>query len=134
MIGVGHSLGGILHFLAAIERPEIYKQIILLDAPIISRLSSGGLWVLKTLKLIDRYSPSQMTRFRRNLWESREEALGHFAEKPKFAAFDPEVLRDYVEYGIVPGRAGPRAFFPAPRRGPDIPHHPAFAAGLSRKA
>lgn len=111
VVGVGHSLGGILHFLAAIERPEIYKQIILLDAPIISRLSSGGLWALKTLKLIDRYSPSQMTRFRRNLWESREEALEHFAEKAKFAAFDPEVLRDYVEYGIVPVEQGFELFF-----------------------
>lgn len=111
VIGIGHSLGGILHFLAAIERPEIYKQIILLDAPIISRLSSGGLRILKTLKLIDRYSPSQMTRFRRNSWESMEEALEHFAEKPKFAAFDPAVLRDYVEYGIVASEQGFELFF-----------------------
>jgi len=111
VVGVGHSLGGILHFLAAIERPDLYKQIILLDAPIISRLSSGGLWMLKTLKLIDRFSPSQMTRFRRNHWESREEALEHFREKPKFAAFDEDVLLDYVEYGLSHGEQGLTLFF-----------------------
>lgn len=110
-IGIGHSLGGILHFLAAIERPDLYKQIILLDAPIISRLSSGGLRVLKTLKLIDRYSPSQMTRFRRNHWDSMEEALEHFRAKPKFAAFDPDVLRDYVEHGLVADETGYGLFF-----------------------
>jgi pimeloyl-ACP methyl ester carboxylesterase len=135
VIGVGHSLGGILHFLAAIERPEIYKQIILLDAPIISRLSSSGLRILKTLKLIDRYSPSQMTRFRRNVWESREEALGHFAEKAKFAAFDPDVLRDYVEYGIIPGEQGLELFFERrveARIYRTIPHSlPAFRGRLS---
>ncbi len=40
IIGIGHSLGGILHFLVAAEKPELYKANILLDAPIISRLSS----------------------------------------------------------------------------------------------
>ena len=48
IIGVGHSLGGILHLLVAAQNPELYQQIILLDSPIISRLSSGGLWILIT--------------------------------------------------------------------------------------
>src|SRR5262245_9088496 len=43
IIGVGHSLGGILHLLVAFERPELYKSIVLLDAPIISRFSSQSL-------------------------------------------------------------------------------------------
>ena len=28
IIGVGHSLGGVLHFLVACEKPELYRQII----------------------------------------------------------------------------------------------------------
>ena len=111
IIGVGHSLGGVLHFLVAVERPEIYKQIILLDAPVISRLSSHGLRVLKITNLIDRYSPSQITRFRRNLWTSKQEAFEHFKKKPKFDAFDEDVLRDYVEYGTVKGEKGFELFF-----------------------
>src|SRR4028119_714162 len=42
VIGVGHSLGGILHFLVAVNNPELYKAIVLLDAPLISRLSGVG--------------------------------------------------------------------------------------------
>ena len=34
VIGLGHSLGGILHLLVAIEKPDLYTQIVLLDAPI----------------------------------------------------------------------------------------------------
>ena len=111
IIGVGHSLGGILHLLVAEENPELYQQIILLDAPIISRLSSRGLQILKLTKLVDRYSPSQITRFRRNLWQSKDEAFKHFRQKPKFAAFDEDVLRDYVEHGTVKGAKGFELFF-----------------------
>ncbi|MBK7707186.1 MAG: alpha/beta hydrolase [Acidobacteria bacterium] len=126
VIGVGHSLGGVLHLMVACERPELYRQIILLDAPIISRLSSHGLRILKLAKLIDRYSPSQMTRFRRNTWKSRDEAFDHFAAKPKFSAFDPDVLRDYIDYGTVETEKGIELFF-TPRVEAaiyrTIPHH-----------
>ena len=111
IIGIGHSLGGILHLLVAVEKPELYKQIILLDAPIISRFSSRSLHVLKITKLIDRYSPSKMTRFRRNRWQTKEEAFAHFKAKPKFADFDEDVLRDYVEHGLVKGENGFELFF-----------------------
>ncbi len=111
VIGLGHSLGGILHLLVSIEKPQLYKQIILLDAPIISRSSSSGIRVLKALNLMDRFSPSRMTRSRRNLWQSREEAYEHFKAKPKFAAFDDDMLRDYIEYGTVETDDGFRLFF-----------------------
>jgi pimeloyl-ACP methyl ester carboxylesterase len=111
IIGVGHSLGGILHFLVAVEKPEIYKAIILLDAPIISRLSSSSVRILKTLNLIDRFTPSQMTRFRRNLWQSKEEIFEHFKQKEKFAAFDKDVLRDYAEHGTIETKRGFELFF-----------------------
>jgi len=135
IIGVGHSLGGILHFLVAVENPELYKQIILLDAPIISRFSSHSLRILKLTKLIDRYSPSQMTKVRRNLWQSKQEAFEHFKKKPKFDAFDEDVLRDYVEHGTVETEKGFELFF-SPRVEAKIyrtiPHHlPAFRGKLN---
>lgn len=111
IIGVGHSLGGILHFLVAVEKPELYKSIILLDAPIISRLSSGGVRVFKMLNLIDRLTPSQTTRFRRNLWKSKEEFFEHFKEKQKFEAFDEAVLRDYAEHGTIETERGVELLF-----------------------
>ena len=99
VIGVGHSLGGVLHLLLAAERPDLYERIVLLEAPIISRFSSHSLRVMKIAGMIDRLSPSQATRYRRSVWASREEAFEHFKAKLKFAAFDDEVLRDYIAYG-----------------------------------
>lgn len=134
IIGVGHSLGGVLHFLVAVEKPELYRQIILLDAPVISRLSSHSLRILKLTRLIDRLTPSQMTRVRRNLWQSREEAFEHFKKKPKFEAFDEDVLRDYIEFGTTRTDTGFELFF-APKIEAKIyrtiPHHlPTFRGKL----
>ncbi len=126
IIGVGHSLGGVLHFLVAVENPELYKQIILLDAPVISRFSSHSLRILKLTRLIDRYTPSQITRFRRNLWTSKQEAFEHFKKKPKFEAFDEDVLRDYIEYGTTQTDKGFELFFKSAIEAKiyrTIPHH-----------
>lgn len=135
IIGIGHSLGGVLHFLVAVEKPALYKQIILLDAPIISRFSSHSLRVLKITKLIDRYTPSQMTRNRRNLWKTKEEAFEHFRKKTKFAAFDEDVLRDYIEYGTVETEKGFELFFKPSIEAKiyrTIPHHlPKFRGRLN---
>jgi Predicted hydrolases or acyltransferases (alpha/beta hydrolase superfamily) len=134
IIGIGHSLGGVLHFLVAVEKPELYRKIILLDAPVISRFSSHGLRFLKMTKLIDRFSPSQVTRKRRNLWKTKEEAFEHFRQKSKFAAFDEDVLRDYVEYGTVETKNGFELFFKPSIEAKiyrTIPHHlPKFRGRL----
>jgi pimeloyl-ACP methyl ester carboxylesterase len=134
VIGVGHSLGGVLHFLVAVENPKLYKRIILLDAPIISRLSSKGLQILKMTNLIDRYSPSRTTRFRRNLWKSKEEAFEHFRRKDNFAKFDREVLLDYIENGTIETEKGYELFFKPSIEAKiyrTIPHHlPRFRGKL----
>lgn len=101
IIGIGHSLGGILHFLVAVEHPELYRAIVLLDAPIISRLSGAGLKLLKRAGIIDKFSPSRATRFRRSVWRTKTEAFEHFRTKEKFTAFDEDILRDYVEHGTL---------------------------------
>jgi pimeloyl-ACP methyl ester carboxylesterase len=51
VVGVGHSLGGYLTFMAAVQRPELFNCIILLDAPILgyfkvrrSRCSNAWAW------------------------------------------------------------------------------------------
>lgn len=137
IVGVGHSLGGVLHLLIAAENPEFYQQIVLLDAPVISRLSSRGLQILKLTKLIDRYSPAQTTKFRRNLWETRDEAFEHFRRKPKFARFDADVLRDYVEHGLIETEKGFQLFFKPSIEAAiyrTLPHHLPSLRGRLRTA
>ena len=111
IIGVGHSLGGILHLLVAAENPELYKSIVLLDAPIISRLSSLFIKYAKKTNLMEKYSPARTTKFRRSKWRDETEAFEHFRKKEKFRRFDKQVLRDYIKYGTVKTKDGIKLSF-----------------------
>lgn len=111
VIGIGHSLGGILHFLVACEHPELYKAIILLDAPLVSRLSGTALKLLKVTRLADKYSPSRTARFRRNLWQTKDEVFEHFRAKTLFRHFDEDVLRDYANHATIPHEQGFKLLF-----------------------
>jgi pimeloyl-ACP methyl ester carboxylesterase len=111
VIGIGHSLGGILHFLVACEHPELYKAIILLDAPLVSRLSGTGLKFLKRTRLLDKYSPSRTARFRRNFWKTKDEVLRHFQQKPLFKDFDSDILSDYSDHGTISHENGFKLLF-----------------------
>ncbi len=99
--GVGHSLGGYLNFLAAARRPELFRAIVLLDAPIIGPFRGTMLGAVKRLGIVDRVTPAGATRDRRSTWESREAALAHFRTRPLFKNFSKEALEDYVQHGLV---------------------------------
>lgn len=111
VIGIGHSLGGILHFLVACENPQLYKAIILLDAPLVSRLSGAVLKFAKLTRLADKYSPSRTARFRRNLWQTKSEVFEHFKQKELFKNFDKDVLLDYSQHGTIPHERGFSLYF-----------------------
>ena len=101
VIGVGHSLGGYLTFMAAVARPELFRAILLLDAPIIGAIKGRLLGATKRFGIVDRVTPAGATRERRAEWASLAEAERHFRGKTLFRQFAPEALRDYVRYGLV---------------------------------
>lgn len=99
---VGHSMGGYLSLIAAGQRPERVRGIILLDSPIIHGWRSGLVSVVKAVGQMHRMPQASLAARRRDRWASSEEAHAHFAQKPAFAAWHAEVLRDYVETGTEP--------------------------------
>ena len=103
--GVGHSLGAYLTFLAAAQRPELFRGIVMLDAPVIGPLRGRALGAVKKLGIVDRVTPAGMTRERRCEWPSREEAKAHFRTRRLFRHFTDQCLEDYVRHGLT-GRPG----------------------------
>jgi pimeloyl-ACP methyl ester carboxylesterase len=111
VIGVGHSFGGILHFFLACENPELYRAIILLDAPLVGGARADAVRFTQKTGLITRLPHIRQTPFRRANWKSREEALRHFQNIQKFREFDEEVLRDYITFGTVEAEGGVKLLF-----------------------
>jgi len=106
VVAVGHSLGGYLGFIAAARRPELFRAIVMLDAPVIGALRGGMLGAVKRLGVVDRVSPAGATRNRRSHWASREEAKAHFRSRPLFRHFTEQCLDDYVRHGLVETEGG----------------------------
>lgn len=99
VIGVGHSLGGVITYLAALQAPERFQQLILLDPPLMTGLDSLGLKLAKRLGFIDRVTPAGVTRGRRSSWPDKETARAYFQSKKLFSRFHPQALDDYIEAG-----------------------------------
>jgi pimeloyl-ACP methyl ester carboxylesterase len=90
-IGVGHSMGGHVTTQVAALRPETYKALLLVD-PTIFPLEYYG----------TPPPDAQFTLRRRNVWKSKEEMFERFRHRAPFAKWQPEILRDYCEYGLLP--------------------------------
>lgn len=101
VILVGHSMGGMLSLMAAKARPEAVRCVVLLDAPVVAGWRAALLGVAKRVGMDKRFSPARISERRRNVWPDAEAAYGHYASRKTFAAWPPEVLRDYVEHGLV---------------------------------
>ncbi len=101
VIGIGHSLGGILTFMAAYRKPHLFSKIIMLDPPLLYGPLSLLFFLSKKLGIMDHVSLVSQTKKRRTRWSSREEAEAHFRRIPLFGRFDPDCLRDYIQYGTT---------------------------------
>lgn len=98
---LGHSLGGILSLMCAARHPELARAVVMLDSPVLGGWRAGAVRVVKRTALMQRLSPAQVSRRRRDQWDDREAVYQHFLGKKVFARWDPGVLRDYVDHGTV---------------------------------
>ena len=106
VILVGHSMGGILALMAAKARPDLVRGVVLLDAPVVTGWRAALLRFGKYYNLMGIVSPAKVSANRRKVWPDSEAAYQHFASKPLFQRWAYGVLRDYMEWGLVPHTDG----------------------------
>ena len=106
---VGHSLGGFLSLMTAARHPGLARAVLLLDAPMLGGWKATTLGMVKRTPLVGSISPGKVSRRRRNHWPDAAAALAHFQGKKAFAAWDPQVLRDYIAHGTHDEGAGEEA-------------------------
>lgn len=111
LIGVGHSLGGVLTLKAALRRPQLFRAVLILDPPAFMGAAAAAMALAKRLGFIDRVTPAGKSRSRRDHWPSREAALEALRHKPLFRRFDPDCMADYIAAGTEPVADGVRLVY-----------------------
>lgn len=100
VIAIGHSLGGALSLLAAIEQPDLFKAVVMLDSPLLGPFKSSMVRLAKALGIIDRVTPALRTQGRREYWKDHEQLLAYLKTRELFKTFTAECLDDYITYGL----------------------------------
>jgi pimeloyl-ACP methyl ester carboxylesterase len=99
-IGIGHSMGGHNLCVAASIAPQLFSALILVD-PIIFKPER---YRKPDSPPVD-YSELPTAR-RRNHFQSPEEMYERFKGRGPFNRWQPEVLKDYCEWGLLPVDGG----------------------------
>ncbi len=99
-VGVGHSMGGHATVEAAAAEPSRFRRLVLID-PVIG--PPEAYVIGSRARFTDMPHPTAKRRAR---WASPAEMEARFRDRPPFDAWDPAVLRDYCEYGLLPDPAG----------------------------
>jgi pimeloyl-ACP methyl ester carboxylesterase len=100
VIGVGHSLGAVVTMYAALQRPELFRALILIE-PVFLMPAMLQQVALRGAPLgAEDFDLVRIANSRRNSWSSRQEAFDHFRPKRVFARLSDDALWDYVYYGL----------------------------------
>lgn len=106
IIAVGHSLGGVLTLLAAHEKPELFKAVVMIDAPVLNQIKSRVVRLAKSLGVIDSITPARAARRRRQYWQTQDMLYRYLKEKPLFKTFTEECLQDFMRFGVEQTKNG----------------------------
>jgi len=97
LVVVGHSFSGCATVLAAQSNPAPFSGLVLIDPVIVPSSFSQA-------EPIRQFIVAALTR--RSVWANREEAYSLMRESSFFGSWDPDVLRDYVDYALVEDPTG----------------------------
>lgn len=106
VIGVGHSLGAVATMYAALQQPEAFRALVLIEPVFLMPAILSIFAMQPAATLSEDYPLVKIASSRRNEWPSRQEAFQHFRPKRVFAHWSDEALWDYIWHGFYKNEAG----------------------------
>ncbi|PNK61428.1 alpha/beta fold hydrolase [Psychrobacter sp. FDAARGOS_221] len=102
VIGLGHSLGALCTLQALYKKPKLFLQVVLMDPPLIYGRDNLFWHLAKWFspKHVDQISPAGISKNRRDVWDSREQARELLGPKRFFKNFDPRTFEGYIQHGM----------------------------------
>ncbi len=111
VVGLGHSTGGALLVLAAVKRPELFHDLILLDPMVLSALKRNVLRLFRLVGFGDYLGPTRLALRRNSHYPSLEAARSRLRDKRLFREFHPACLEAFFEHAFVETKEGAELAF-----------------------
>lgn len=106
VVGMGHSLGGVLTLYAAVKRPDLLTKVILIDP---TMLSPKLLWQIRLMKLFGLEARKWLVQGalrRKREWANFAEAYQYFRGRQLFKSWPDETVKAYAESMTSPKNGG----------------------------
>jgi pimeloyl-ACP methyl ester carboxylesterase len=97
VIAIGHSMSGVALLMAAVQQPDLFRALILIDPVLLPRPFLRITRVLKTLRLKWDGRLVQGALRRRRTWPSQAAAYQNFRERSLFARCSDDMVRLYTQ-------------------------------------
>ncbi len=101
LIGCGHSMGAYVLTRLAADRPDAFRHLVLIDPVIVDPAEYRD----AAKQAIPDPADHPVAR-RRNSWSGAEQMRARFADRLPYSRWDPRVLTDYCDHGLLPAASG----------------------------
>ncbi|MEL6135004.1 MAG: alpha/beta hydrolase, partial [Bacteroidota bacterium] len=103
VVGIGHSLGGMVTLWAAMKRPDLFTHIILMDPPALGFVRRFFMHMARSVGILDQLpTVVKKAKNRKDHFKDKAEAFSYWKGKSLFRNFDPQAFQDYVDAGLTP--------------------------------
>lgn len=106
VIGIGHSMGGVVSIIAAIKRPDIFSKIVLIDPVIFPKHFARFNRFLPSFIKKQIIPPAKLSAKRRDSWPHQQMVFDSFRTKKVFRSFSDSALWDFIQAGTKPDGKG----------------------------
>ena len=101
LIGIGHSMGGVLTLLAGAKYPDLFSEIILLDPVLFQTEMIIAQQLMRVTGVWRQRAMVKSVANRTAVWPNVEAMRINIASKPFYKTWHPQVIDDYCQYSTV---------------------------------
>lgn len=106
VLGIGHSFGGVLTLYAAVEAPERFRGLVLIEPVLLARHILPLVWLMQRLGQHYRFPLARRASRRTDRFHSLEEARNRLKGRGAFANMTPDAFEHYLESALCPDASG----------------------------
>ncbi len=110
ILGIGHSVGAMTTIMAAIQRPEYFRLLVLIEPVLFTRARSSLMRLIAPLNILRQVHPLiKGTLRRKRSFSDRDAMFENYRAKKIFQRLSDQVLGDYVDglaLDLPDGRVG----------------------------